>query len=460
MTKKLNGTVLLPALIFYIIIYLIFNLLNAMNWINEISLVSMFIFNFIFFIGASYYKFNRGVHALFVFYGLLFVFQGGLFISYLFTGDFQDISYIELQGANFNLSLNNIIDAANILFLSCLTIFITVLFSKRNFRELDTLLHNRKSNEKLASYFFVLFLIFLPFDLYKKISYLKYIFSHGGYIAIYTGNGEHIQSVGSIIRILSLLSTLSYYFFFIATENKKKLLYITILLFFPLSLLDLILGLRGKFFVFWLVFMLFYKFKFGGTFSIKNILISVFTIAFVSIIIGLFREQQDIIIDNPLAAFFKSQGVSFHVNALAISMKDSFSKYGLNYLIYPMLTVFFHQNSFSHGYLLANDSSIKLNLDAFDNGYATGSSYLAELYLSSNIFGVIVGSFLIGKLLNIINLKNSVFFTTLLFTITINLIYLPRQSFLAPLGDLLKTFPLMLVLYISWLIYKGVINRR
>ena len=107
MLKKLQNYKLLSLLILYIVVLIGFNLLYSVNLINEVFLIIMFLFNFIFFIGISYYKFNRGVHAIFIFYSMLFIFQGGLFISYLFTRDFQDISYIELQGANYNLPLND-----------------------------------------------------------------------------------------------------------------------------------------------------------------------------------------------------------------------------------------------------------------------------------------------------------------------------------------------------------------
>lgn len=440
-------------LLFYLIVLIAFNIINSFGLLNEYLLVTMFFFNFIFFISLSYYRFNYGVHAIFIFFAMLFIFQGGLFISYLFSGNFDDISYVELQGSNTHLSFSSLVEATNLIYISCFVVFTTVVYSKK---PVNQIIGEIKNPKQFSLYFLCLFILLLPFDIYKRVSYLSYIMSHGGYIAIYTNNGEHLESVGSIVRGISLISTLCFYFFFLSSNNKKLVLWITLLIFFPLSLIDLAIGLRGKFFVFWVVFILFYKFKFGGKFSIKNLVISSLLISFVSVMIAFYREERDVVIDNPLGLFFKSQGVSFHVTALISDLKYYFEDNALNYVFYPVLTPFFHSSKFPNGTLLANDLSIYLNSAAYDNGYATGSTYLAELYLAGGYLGIIIGSFILGKTLNYIKITKNIFLNTVIFVLALNLVYLPRASFLSPIAELTKALPLLITLYLSWLIFKKV----
>lgn len=444
-------------IVFLCLIYLIvlcsFNLLKEFDYINEYILIGMFFFTFLYFLIISYYKLNLGVHPLFIFIAMLLIFQGGLFISYLFTHDFDDIMYSQLQGANVYLSFESVFKSLNLIFISIFVTFSTVVFSK-NKQNFNNLRH--KDSKGIDKFFLILFLLLLPFDIYKKIFYLNYIIEHGGYIAIYANNGEHIEAVGTLVRILSLISTLCFYIFFISCGNKKKVLMITLLIFFPLSLFDLALGLRGKFFTFWIVFILFYKIKFGGHFSIRNLILSTVLVSVTSVLIAFIREEKDITFDNPIGLFFKSQGVSFHVTALSIELENYLDRFGLNYLFNPIISGFSHQTSFGQGKLLANDLSNLLNAQAFDSGYATGSVYIPELYLSGGYIGVILGSFIIGKVLNNIRLTAHHVTNVLIFILTINIVYLPRASFFSPIAELLKALPFILTLYILWIFFKKV----
>lgn len=119
--------------------------------------------------------------------------------------------YSQLQGANVYLSFESVFKSLNLIFISIFVTFSTVVFSK-NKQNFNNLRH--KDSKGIDKFFLILFLLLLPFDIYKKIFYLNYIIEHGGYIAIYANNGEHIEAVGTLVRILSLISTLCFYIFY------------------------------------------------------------------------------------------------------------------------------------------------------------------------------------------------------------------------------------------------------
>ena len=58
-------------------------------------------------------------------------------------------------------------------------------------------------NDEMRAFFGWLYFLTIPFVIFKDVSYLRYALEHGGYLAIYVGEGEHTQQVGLTIRALA-----------------------------------------------------------------------------------------------------------------------------------------------------------------------------------------------------------------------------------------------------------------
>jgi len=451
MNKKKYLLILMIDALFLAIAFGIYITFNSSVQINAYIFAFFMISNIL----ISYSFFKKGMHASFIFLGLLFLFQGGLVISFLISGKVEDITFVLLQGYNENLPDSIIIST---LYMVMLSAFFILLSSMITYKQ-ENILKKYTVSSSSINFILLLFLFSLPFLIYKNISYINYVMEHGGYMAIYTGGGENRKNVGIIVRAFALLAQVSFVYYFIIEKNKKRLHWI-IFIFFMVSIMDLVIGLRGKFFVFWLTFIFFYKMKFKSNFSLKYIIASILIVAFISVLVGFIREGKTIDLDNPVAMFFKTQGVSLHVTAFSLYEKELYTKNAISYLIYPLVEIFLHQNEFSYGKLFANDLSRDLNSQAFENGYGTGSTYLAEIFLLMGPIGIIIFSIIIGVLLNKIKLYNNAYISVVSFYCCLGVLYLPRASFFNFLTEVIKIIPVVAFIYMLLIIKKNLLKRR
>ena len=140
-----------------------------------------------------------------------------------------------------------------------------------------------------AKIYWVFFLLLLPMYLYKNLYYFKYIMDSGGYLAIYQGT-DHLEGVGTVVRIGALLTLAAFtLYFFHETDQRKSRL--ALILFVVIFASELLVGLRGKFFVITLVFFLFYKLRFGGEFSVRGLLTLLAAIVVIAVVVEVAREQ-------------------------------------------------------------------------------------------------------------------------------------------------------------------------
>ncbi|WP_147205733.1 O-antigen polysaccharide polymerase Wzy [Segetibacter aerophilus] len=384
---------------------------------------------------------NKGLHPSFLFQLFLIFFQGGRLISYVLNGGKFPIWLIDLYASPTALSISTIRTTIFLLSICSYIIYLTTLI---RLPVLKVRVPAISSN-----IFLIIFLSTLPFYIYKNVSYLQYIFTHGGYIAIYANNGEHLQSVGLVIRFLSNIS-FSAYLLYIFSEDKLKRLKYLMIFFVILFASELIIGLRGKYFVFLLLNILVYKQKIKKGFNISYLAVISALVVIASIFIASFRENRELDSSSLLSAFFYTQGNSSIVSALAVEEYDRFHPFSFNYLFKPILLSFRHQNLFKPGDIFATDLTNYLSPMSFDLGFGTGTSFIAELYLLSGIPTIIIGTFLIGLLMSV--LRNYLYGIagTMSFIILMGCVYLPRSSYFEPVSGIIKYgIPCLFVYFLS-----------
>jgi hypothetical protein len=112
-----------------------------------------------------------------------------------------------------------------------------------------------------------------------------------------------------------------------------------------------------------------------------------------------------------------------------------FQRHGTDYLVNGFETAYKPSGQFAEGELFDNDLSIFLNRDAFQLGFGTGSSYLAEAYLVGGVNLVAIVSLGIGLSLRMLhNLSFRSSGAVVLILLLPGLIYLPRTGLLEPLA--------------------------
>jgi oligosaccharide repeat unit polymerase len=380
----------------------------------------------------TWLRFHRGMHPVWLFLGMLLLFQGGRLVAALMGMD-GDPYLIDLQSPiPFTLPTEANLTATWLLLLSGVAIYIPCSLSYRvsNFEA--------PPGKDLTQALLLLFLATFPFHIYKNVQYLSYIRSHGGYLAIYTDGGAHLEAAGSLARILSQVCSSAFLLYFVYEQRKRRLLAVCAA-YFAVTVVELLIGLRGKAFLLLFTFLFLYKKKQGTHFRGVPLAILVIALGAVAQLVAGFREMRESTAVSP-AVFLWAQGVSFQVTAVAVAFRHLFSPHGLAYILNQIPLVFVPQDRFGEGQLFGIDLSNFLNAEAMRLGFGTGSTYLAEAYVVGGIPGVAVVSAVIGVLLSRLHLSlrgASCVFAMVAMT---NLIYMPRSGMVEPFAATFKSW--------------------
>jgi hypothetical protein len=213
----------------------------------------------------------------------------------------------------------------------------------------------------------------------------------------------------------------------------------------------------------------FYKHKFNNKLSFKTLFILIVIISITGLLISFVRENissnsEFILNKNPILEFFKQQGVSFYVTAMAIEFKHEFTPNILKYLMWEFISAISSTALSVPGRAFATDLMIKINYDGYLMGYGTGSSYLAEAYLLGGPTAVCLTSFFIGYFLSKLY-KNfeytNIYIKILIFTIIQYVFFLPRDLLLMPLAQAIKViFYLLLLFFIIGFIKQTILYSK
>jgi oligosaccharide repeat unit polymerase len=197
--------------------------------------------------------------------------------------------------------------------------------------------------------------------------------------------------------------------------------------------MELLIGFRGKFFVQIVVLWFIRNLKTGKKFNLVPLLSAVLLITVLSVAIVGFREQRESQWMGPLG-FVSGQGISLNVTELAVENRSMFDRNTGRYLI-GLITSIVRPNEEN----FPSDLSLYLNPVAYSQGFATGSSYLAEAYLLAGVAGVLIASVIIGYVLSWMHGRSSTWKGAVLVLASLGLIiYMPRGGLLDPVTGTVK----------------------
>lgn len=323
-------------------------------------------------LGANWRAHDGGRNASFIFLVLGVTFLCGRALPILF-GDESQLGQIG-YGDLFEIMPDKIWTYVILVLTSFLCVHIGSLLTRRSE-------HEFVESGRDAKIYRVMFICLLPLLLYKNIYYFNYIMANGGYLAIYQGS-EHLEGVGLLPRVGALLclATFTLYFFHEPDQKKSRNALIFFLIIFASELL---VGLRGKFFVTALIFFLFYKLRFGGKFTLRGLAMLSLAIIGIAILVEITREQktESTVVGSIFTGFLAQQGVSAGVSMIVLDNPSYFNQHPWNYFLHQFTAPFYSQPEVPQGWFVANDISMMVMPEAYSHGFGTGSSYLAELLM-------------------------------------------------------------------------------
>lgn len=449
--NKKNKILFFISFIFFIIaLNLIFDYILPIEDLKYIFLLNVLLSVFYYFI-----MFGKSWHPVFLFIGTLTLFQGGLIISSIFDND-VDLSYVFLMGANIYLKEDTVRLTILLISLSYWFALIGAYLGSIGKIKIKNLKKDKSYDYNfLKQLFLAILFVAIPFYIYKQFIYFSYFLQYG-YLAFYQST-EFLEEAGFLVRSFSFLVPIAFLGYFLLEKNKKLILLIC-LVYFIISIPTLLSGFRGQFFTFWLTIFLFYKHKFNNKLSFTTLFILIVIISITGLLISFMRENVSlntefilsILSRNPILEFFKQQGVSFYVTAMAVEFKHEFAPNILKYLMWEPISAIFSTALSVPGRAFATDLMIKINYDGYLMGYGTGSSYLGEAYLLGGPTAVCLTSFLIGYFLSKVY-KNfeytNIYIKILIFTIIQYVFFLPRDLLLMPLAQAIKVGVYLLLLF-------------
>jgi hypothetical protein len=390
-------------------------------------------------------RFNGGMHPCFLFLGMLLIFQGGRLVGFAF-GILDDPFRIELQTAvPFDISQNSSLITILLILLSAVFVYLPC-----RWRYVPARFTSAVEGKWLSTVYGMLILTF-PFLLYKNYQYFSYVRGHGGYLSVFTDSDAVLRSAGTLVRAVFLIATNLFFVVWVVERRRKQLWVVTGCFLVPL-LIELMMGFRGKVFLFVIILWFLNNLKTGGRFRLLPLATGVLVLSVLAAAIVGFRENRLTTVLSPIS-FISGQGISIGVTELSVEYRRVFERHAITYLGNELKSGFQPATNFAQGQLFDNDLSIFLNPSAYSLGFGTGSSYLAESYLIGGVWMSIIVSIAIGLLLRALHNASRYLFGALLIVLVLpGAIYMPRTGILEPvsvgLKNLLSVSVIVLCLWI------------
>lgn len=380
-------------------------------------------------LAANWQAHNGGRSASFIFLVLGLTFLCGRALPILF-GDDSQLGIIG-YGDAYEVAPEHVMKYVLVVLVSFLFVHIGSLLTQEDLPQLSDTSH-------AAKIYRLMFICLLPLLLYKNIYYFNYIMENGGYLAIYQGS-EHLDGVGFLPRLGALLCLATFTLYFFHETDKKKSRN-ALMFFLIIFSSELLVGLRGKFFVTALIFLLFYKLRFGGKFSLRGLAMLMLVIVSIAITVEITREQksESTVTGSLLTGFLAQQGVTSGVSMIVLDNASYFAKNPWSYFIHQFAAPFYSQPEVRQGWFVANDISMLVMPEAYSLGFGTGSSYIAELLMLGGWVGVAIGSLFIGWILTKAKRYIHGVRAALMFWVVCGIVYYPRTMLQDPIHNLMR----------------------
>lgn len=388
---------------------------------------------------------NRGRSFLFLFVSLIILFLGGRLFTPL-LGYQYDPGYLSFGGDTY--VGNDVHIGYVVLMLTTINaLLIGVGFDRITAKKNEGL---DQCCDNFIKFLNICILLALPFYLYKNYLYYKILNAQGGYIAMYLST-EHLDEAGIVMRIgaLACQALLLARVFF----SKERTQYLNWMIFFGIIFsAELIIGLRGKYFVIMLALFFLYITRYNIKLGLSRLFILATIVAFISIAIEQFREQksESTVVGFILLGFLHQQSISSDVVKGAIAFSNNLGG-GVEYFFKQLLVPFLPPTVISSGWSLSGDLSQLVMPQAYLNGFGTGSSYIAELYLIGGASLIFIVNVTIASYLKNIrygpNFKD--FYRFIFLT---GLLYYPRSTLGDPFISVIKYGLIFAVFHVIYII--------
>lgn len=383
-------------------------------------------------LALAWRTFDGGRHPCFLFLGMLLLFQMGRLVGYAFGATRDPFNVVVQSPIPVTVS-----PAASEITILLVLVSATILYAVCAWNAPRIALDPGWEQPWLPACYVLLALSF-PFVLYKNYEYFQFIRSHGGYLAVFTDSDAVAKSAGTLVRVMSLVAANAFLLVYLIERRSGRLAVVTTI-FLSTSVLELLIGLRGKVFLFLLTLWFLHNLKTGKRFRLTALATVVLAGSFAAVAVSGFREMHSTAVTGP-AAFVAGQGISMGVTQIAVQYRPLFEPHAKTYLANELLQVFYPGSHFGQGQLFDNDISVFLNVDAYRAGFGTGSSYLAEAWIAGGLLAVLIASILIALALRVLHRLGANFLGAVAVAIVLpSLIYLPRAQLLSPIANALKT---------------------
>jgi hypothetical protein len=339
------------------------------------------------------------------------------------------------------------------LVLSAICIYIPCRWNYRPIRSFTDV-----ATRRYLPYLYLVFYCTLPIQAFKNYRYYEYARGHGGYVLMYLNHGGLASSVPFFVRAISLITFPVFVAIFVF-ERNKRLLYIISALYFATAALVLLLGPRMG--IFGLAITLWYVARVKN--SKKTRIVALALIALLAIVAAdLFQNLRDDPRSISKYAFVPGQFLtlnfnSFDVTAVAVKYRHELGRYVYSYLLYELADAFVSPDVHAYfpGRRLSFDVTVLLNPIAFDQGYGTAGSYVAEAYLIGGVGTLIAISLLIGAGLHVLHLLSrnalSLFVVAMVLP---DVLSMPRGQLLDWVSVLVRNGISVGLLVVGWKFYQ------
>lgn len=386
-------------------------------------------------VALAWQRFDAGMHPVFLFLALYLLFQGGRLLAFLLPGPPFDPLAIDLADPVFTISDADQRITLFAVMLSAACVYLPHRLWNTRLRFVPP------AATQITPYLLLMFLLFFPLHIYKNYEYLSYVRSHGGYLAIFTSQ-EHLSEIGLPIRIASQLCSAAFIAYF-AYEVPRTRLWLVTAAYSAASVMELLIGLRGKVFLFMLGLIFLGKLKRGTRFRPQALLALAVVLMLVAEATAIFRENKSESLDasQSVQILLKTQGVSIDVLESVVAYRALFSRFVPSYLSHASALAFKGTDPLdgSSGLNFEDDLSYFLNPSGFILGFGTGGSFVAEGYLLGGLPGVAFESLIASALLAFCAYSLRGLALPFAWTLTTAIWYLPRQGLPVALSGTVKS---------------------
>jgi hypothetical protein len=403
-------------------------------------------------IGLSWKHFGGGCHPCFYFLCLLTLFQAGRILAYV-AGAQREIFRITLMTATpFDVPPRV---AGTVLAAITLSALVIYAVCRWNYRPLSPLYSG--SYARFLPYFYWLFSLSLPLQLYRNYCYYAYARDHGGYLVFFIDHAGMAASVPLAVRAVSLVSLPSLLGIFVL-EQRRDLVRLAAALYFAVAAPVLLSGSRGS--IFTLMLSLWYLRQAKTAKRVRPFALGLIAsvLLLVGALVGSIRVADD---DSGVVAgaaqFIADQGASLNVTEVAVLYRDRFVPNIGSYVASELQSAFVaaDQSNSRPGKRFSDDVAGFLNPLAYQLGFGSGSAYIAEAYILGGIAGVVLVSIGLGFLLHVMHVVSRTPLGLFLAGMILpDLLWMPRSGLLDWVSAALRGAISVLLLAIGWFVYR------